>query len=217
MHARVVDDQIFEVGTPTYFPIFHGARWWDCRDPATRNAYIVDANWLEVVETPKPEDDAVNTYDYTVELVAGVPTEVWTQRPWTQEELDAHAEQAAADAKAAADRAILDATAALMVEAHEDGVAWVQPTGAHDAYALGITVLHNAKTWENLTPANVWEPGVSGWREVVAEGFPAWVQPTGAHDDYDLGAIVSHNGQNWISISADNVWEPGVFGWDVHV
>ena len=46
--------------------------------------------------------------------------------------------------------------------------AWVQPTGAHDAYALGAKVTHNGKTWESTVDANVWEPaGVSGWREVV--------------------------------------------------
>lgn len=57
----------------------------------------------------------------------------------------------------------------------QDGDPWVQPTGAHDAYSLGITVTHGGKTWESLTPTNVWEPGVSGWREQVAEGYPAWV------------------------------------------
>lgn len=41
--------------------------------------------------------------------------------------------------------------------------AWVQPTGAHDAYALGDRVTHNGQDWESTTPANVWEPGVFGW------------------------------------------------------
>ena len=45
---------------------------------------------------------------------------------------------------------------------------WVQPTGAHDAYALGDKVTWNGKTWESTVDANVWEPGVSGWREVAA-------------------------------------------------
>lgn len=40
---------------------------------------------------------------------------------------------------------------------------WVQPTGAHDAYALGDRVTHNGSDWESTTPANVWEPGVFGW------------------------------------------------------
>lgn len=44
--------------------------------------------------------------------------------------------------------------------------SWNQPTGAHDAYPVGAKVTHKSKNWENLTPANVWEPGVSGWREM---------------------------------------------------
>lgn len=95
----------------------------------------------------------------------------------------------------------------------EDGQPWVQPTGAHDAYPVGMTATHNGKTWENITPANVWEPGVTGWREVAVDGPVAWIQPLGAHDAYPLGATVTHNGQTWESTAADNVWEPGVYGW----
>ncbi len=42
--------------------------------------------------------------------------------------------------------------------------AWVQPTGAQDAYAMGAKVSHNGQNWENTgSAANVWEPGVFGW------------------------------------------------------
>lgn len=41
--------------------------------------------------------------------------------------------------------------------------AWVQPTGAHDAYALGAQVTHNGQVWESTVNANVWMPGVFGW------------------------------------------------------
>lgn len=44
--------------------------------------------------------------------------------------------------------------------------AWVQPTGAHDAYAIGARVSHNDKKWFNeVYESNVWEPGVFGWVE----------------------------------------------------
>lgn len=43
---------------------------------------------------------------------------------------------------------------------------WVQPTGAHDAYALGDQVEHNDKVWESDIDANVWEPPEQ-WTEVV--------------------------------------------------
>jgi len=40
---------------------------------------------------------------------------------------------------------------------------WVQPLGAHDAYAKGDTVSHNGKVWVSDINANVWAPGVYGW------------------------------------------------------
>ena len=46
---------------------------------------------------------------------------------------------------------------------------WRQPTGAHDAYAMGAKVSHNGKHWVSNVDANVWEPGVYGWDEVAAE------------------------------------------------
>lgn len=42
--------------------------------------------------------------------------------------------------------------------------AWVQPTGAHDAYRLGAEVTFGGKTWKNTgSDENVWQPGVFGW------------------------------------------------------
>lgn len=40
---------------------------------------------------------------------------------------------------------------------------WVQPTGAHDAYAKGDKVRHNGQVWRSEIDANVFEPGVYGW------------------------------------------------------
>ena len=99
----------------------------------------------------------------------------------------------------------------------EDGDQWVAPTGAHNAYPQGAIVTHDGKTWESLIPNNVWTPGVSGWRENVAEGHPAWVQPLGAHDSYPLGWEVTHDGRDWTSLVAHNVWAPGLSGWRENV
>ena len=44
---------------------------------------------------------------------------------------------------------------------------WVQPTGAHDAYAKGAKVAHNGKHWTSDVDANVWEPGAYGWTEAA--------------------------------------------------
>ena len=97
------------------------------------------------------------------------------------------------------------------------GEEWVQPTGAHDAYRQGAIVEHNSKVWESLTPANVWEPGVSGWREKVEEGAGSaeWVQPTGAHDAYKKGDRVRFEGKNYESLMGGNVWSPAAYpaGW----
>jgi hypothetical protein len=41
--------------------------------------------------------------------------------------------------------------------------AWVQPTGAHDAYQIGDKVTHNAQVWTSTINANVWEPSIYGW------------------------------------------------------
>lgn len=45
--------------------------------------------------------------------------------------------------------------------------AWVQPSGAHDAYNSGDKVSHNGKNWQSTTSGNVWEPGVYGWEEIT--------------------------------------------------
>lgn len=51
-----------------------------------------------------------------------------------------------------------------------DVPAWVQPTGAHDAYKIDAKVTHKGKTWRSLVNANVWEPGGVGtaslWIEI---------------------------------------------------
>lgn len=41
--------------------------------------------------------------------------------------------------------------------------AWVQPTGAHDAYPRGAVVTHQDRTWTSDLDGNVWTPGEFGW------------------------------------------------------
>ncbi len=47
----------------------------------------------------------------------------------------------------------------------EEWPEWIQPQGAHDAYAEGAKVSHNGKHWISNIPANTYEPGVYGWTE----------------------------------------------------
>jgi len=58
-----------------------------------------------------------------------------------------------------------DVTPALWNPCAPAGVIpeWVQPTGAHNSYALGAQVTHKGQVWESTVAANVWEPGVYGW------------------------------------------------------
>lgn len=49
----------------------------------------------------------------------------------------------------------------------EEYPAWVQPTGAHDAYPQGAKVSYNGKKWVSTVSGNVWAPGVYGWEEVA--------------------------------------------------
>lgn len=65
-----------------------------------------------------------------------------------------------------------DVTPALWVRTSQEGEIpdWVQPTGAHDAYAKGDKVKHVGKVWESLVDGNVWEPSTSTptlWVEVA--------------------------------------------------
>ena len=98
-----------------------------------------------------------------------------------------------------------------------NGDVWRQPTSAVDAYPKDWTVQHNDAVWVSLVAANVWEPGVSAWREVVDEsdGAPEWVQPTGAHDAYQSGDHVMFEGAEYVSTIDNNVWSPADYpaGW----
>jgi len=166
-------------------------------------------------------DDVARTYTSWDEN--GTQTE---QRPYTAEEnaeADARVQrQMVATATAELERAsLLNSapeelaalqTAILAQEGIHPGDPWRQPTGTHDAYPLGALVSHKDEDWESTVAANVWEPGVSGWK-TVGVGPQPWIQPTGGHDAYAAGAIVTHVDKVWSSDVDANVWEPGVYGW----
>jgi len=63
-----------------------------------------------------------------------------------------------------------DKVPALFVARSPAGVIplWVQPTGAHDAYAKGALVIFEGKVYRSLIDANVWSPAVypAGWEGV---------------------------------------------------
>ncbi len=108
-------------------------------------------------------------------------------------------------------------TAYLAAAGVEPGQEWKQPQAAFDAYPKGWTVEHSGRTWESLIEANVFEPGVSSWREVSPEGeAPEWVQPSGSTDAYNTGDRVTFDGAVFESIIDGNVWSPVDYpaGWE---
>lgn len=110
------------------------------------------------------------------------------------------------------------ARSVLAAQGKTDGDEWVQPTDATNAYPKGWTVIFDGKTWVSLTPANVWEPGVSGWREVTEEDSASdWVQPAGVHDAYQTGDRVIFEGAEYVSKIDSNTWSPSAYpaGWEV--
>lgn len=63
-----------------------------------------------------------------------------------------------------------DITPALWVRTStEEWPEWIQPQGAHDAYNNGDKVSHLGKHWISIVDANIWEPSVYGWDEVIPE------------------------------------------------
>lgn len=103
-------------------------------------------------------------------------------------------------------------------EPDDDPWEWIQPLGTHDAYPLGAKVLFKGDVLESTIDGNVWEPGVTGWKNLTGttpETYAAWVQPTGAHDAYNIGDKVTFEGHLWESLINANVWSPLVYaaGW----
>lgn len=112
---------------------------------------------------------------------------------------------------ATTEKQVADLSAAYLQAAGiEPGQEWVQPTNAVNAYPEGWEVTFEGRRFVSTTPANVWPPTVSGWREVVEEGEapPEWVQPTGAHDAYNTGDRVTFEGAVYESVMDGNTWSP---------
>ena len=181
--------------------------------------------WQATSDVPEHILDAYPEGAVEVPLKPGAGYE-WSGSEWVLDE--SYAENVLEAEQREAAKSYLDSTDWMVVRQVETGVPvpenitalraqardmWSQPQGAHDAYMKGDQVTIDGRTWESLIDFNVWEPGTSGWREVVSEGYAAWVQPTGAHDAYQIGDRVTHSGQTWESTHAANVWEPSVFGW----
>ena len=121
------------------------------------------------------------------------------------------AEVARRYALATAPAQIQTASAILAAGQHRNpGDPWVQPTGAHDAYALDDTVTRDGRLWRSLIPANVWRPGTGAlWLDLgPADGStpaptaPAWVEGAA----YTVGQLVTYKGITYRCVLAHTAW-----------
>jgi hypothetical protein len=81
MYAIVVDDTILKVGSrPKAWRNHTGLQY-------ATDEQLAAIGILPVVDVERPADTATHTTERSVELVAGVPTVVWTTRAWTADEL----------------------------------------------------------------------------------------------------------------------------------
>jgi hypothetical protein len=84
-YAIVVDDTILSVGNrPKAWRNHTGLQY-------ATDEQLAALGILPVVEVERPADTDTHTFERSIELVAGVPTVVWTQRAWTGDELAARA------------------------------------------------------------------------------------------------------------------------------
>lgn len=105
-----------------------------------------------------------------------------------------------------------------LIETPTRGDPWVQPTDASNAYTSGDVQIHSGKTWESTVDYNVWEPGVSGWREEPEDGsVPTYVPPTGQHDAYNTGELVTFENDVYKALQDGLVWSPTEYpqGWEL--
>ena len=212
MHAYVTDGTIQAVGRlPRSARRLDTGQWILGLHDASVNLQQA-CGWYEVMDTDRPDDSPTTTHDRTVELVDGVPTVVWTERPLTDEELFQRELFQAPDT--------LTTVAARLNPAEPQ--LWVQPTGAHDAYLPGAIVLDEAgDRWRNdLGVANVWplDNLHAKWTNLDADepdGPQPWVQPEGAHDAYQTGDRVTFEGAVYESLIDANTWSPTEYpqGW----
>lgn len=95
-YAHVTAGQVDAIGNPPDVAYDGTTRWWDLRplDPAILAVF----GWLPLITTDRPDDTATTTWDRDYTIGPDSVTVTWTERPWTEDELAAQAEQAAREA-----------------------------------------------------------------------------------------------------------------------
>jgi len=225
--ARIIDTTIDTIGRlPDSARRLDNDRWVLGLRTAPAELQQV-CGWYEIADTERPADTPTTTHDRSVELVAGTPTVVWTERAKTDQELsndqEAQYPSEFESLKQAARLVVLPKLAADEIDDDDAPLfaglfpSWTvgDTVKAGEVYRWDgtlVEVIQTHKTQADWTPDVV--PALFKVHRAVGS-VAAWVQPTGAHDAYALGERVTFNGQTWESTNAANVWQPGVFGWVV--
>lgn len=159
MYALVKDGQVVSTwGTPP--PIarrLDTGEWVAPNQGAWTDALLAQCGILPVAVVARPADTTTTAYDYKVDLVSGVPTEVYTPRAKTAAEQAADAAQAVRTtllADSTADLSKLDAAIAqlgvLLSDAATAGS--IRQTMGRTTDPAGVTSL---RAWKSQTAANI--------------------------------------------------------------
>jgi len=87
MFALVTDDTIQAVGRLPRSARRLDTGQWILGLPDAPVDLQQACGWYEVTDADRPDETETTTHDRTFELVDGIPTVVWTERPLTDEEL----------------------------------------------------------------------------------------------------------------------------------
>ena len=227
--ARIIDKTIDIIGRlPNSARRLDNERWVLGLRTAPAELQQV-CGWYEIADTKRPAETATTTSDRSVELVAGVPTVVWTERPKTAQELfndqEAQYPSEFESLKQVARLVVLPKLAADEID-DDDAPLFA---GLFPSWSVGVAVaVGEVYRWDgtlveviqaHATQAD-WTPDLvpALFKVHRAVGsVAAWVQPTGAHDAYALGERVAFKGATYESLIAANTYSPTAYpaGWQL--
>ena len=229
MYAHIANDQITTTRHTLPATWEHDGQLWDIR-PGQHPPEA--AGWHEDVEVARPADTDTHTHESTIELIDGVPTRVWTPRPWSDEEIASRAE---------AEARLTDLEARI---ANIEAKLWPAPADPTDPDDPSVT------DWEGVWPdGGLLREGGIVWRNVSGvplttppSGFPGvasqWghlfvavltpepepepeepgVQPWAEGVAYSVGQEVTHAGRTWrckLAHTSHIGWVPSAAAWAV--
>ena len=223
MYAHIANNRITETRHRLPEAWEHGGVLYDIR-PGQHPPEA--AGWHEVIIQPRPADTGTHTHESTIELIDGVPTRVWTSRPWSDEEIASRVEAEArlTDLEAR----IANIESKLWPPTPEDAPADDAPTWAElerPGWWMPSTLLSDGgKVWRNVsgdvltTPPSGFPSGTASWSHLFVEHSASTepepdpgAQPWAEGVAYSVGALVTHAGRTWrckLAHTSHSGWAP---------